>query len=68
MKMLSKNEIKDADKAKGDSMSYKESYQKWADFQNYLIILKMSSQQWTSIQKKMLSIHRLNLEPQVNVV
>ena len=30
--MLSKNEIKDADKAKGDSMSYKESYQKWADF------------------------------------
>jgi phosphoglucomutase len=32
MKMLSKNEIKDADKAKGDSMSYKESYQKWADF------------------------------------
>jgi alpha-phosphoglucomutase (EC 5.4.2.2) len=32
MKMLSKNEIKDAYKAKGDRMSYKESYQKWADF------------------------------------
>lgn len=30
--MLSKNEIKDAYKAKGDRMSYKESYQKWADF------------------------------------